>query len=126
MESRYGYSTIEKRFKSKGETEIGRFLERERIDYFYEHPIAVLDCGKTKIWYPDFLLPEYAMVIEYFGIKGDDYYNHQAQHKKEVYAANGIETLLLTDVSFKGEWPSRILGQIEANLRDRLDRFYRR
>jgi len=45
-------------FKSRGEVQIARFLDRNKLTYRYEHPLAVLDKGKTRIWYPDFLLPD--------------------------------------------------------------------
>ena len=44
----------------------------------------------------------------------------------EVYRDNGIEGLFLTENSLKGDWPTRILGQIEDVLRERLERFYNR
>lgn len=126
MENRYNYSALANRFKSKGETELGRLLERERIHYLYEYPTAVLDQGKTKIWYPDFTLPEYGMIIEYFGVNGKIDYDRQAMHKMQVYQDNGIEGLFLTSECFKGDWPEKIIGQIEAILQGRLERFYRR
>ena len=112
-------------FKSKGETQLARLFERNRIRYFYEHPVVVIDDGKTKVWYPDFTLPDYGMILEYFGVQGDEYYSHQARHKKEVYTANGIEGLFLTEDCFKGDWPCRILGQIHTVLERRLEQFQR-
>jgi hypothetical protein len=40
------------RFRSWGETQIARCLNRYGIRYLYEHPLAVVDEGKTKIWHP--------------------------------------------------------------------------
>ena len=51
-------------FKSRGEVQIARFLDRNSILYNYEQPLAVVDQGKTRVWYPDFQLPEYSMIIE--------------------------------------------------------------
>jgi hypothetical protein len=48
-------------YRSKPELQIARLLEQNSIAYKYEHPMAVVDRGKTKIWYPDFYLPEYGM-----------------------------------------------------------------
>jgi len=72
-------------FKSRGEVQIARFLDRNSIAYQYEYPLAILDQGKTRIWYPDFQLPEYGMIIEYFGINGKSSYDEQARHKMKVY-----------------------------------------
>lgn len=113
-------------FKSNGEVQIARLFDRNKVKYKYEHPVAVVDQGKTKIWYPDFYLPEYGMIVEYFGMAGDPSYDEQSRHKKKVYGYNGLEGLFLTRESLEGDWPDRIMGQIESVLQDRLDRFYER
>ncbi len=38
-----------------------------------------------KIWYPDFRLPEYGTIIEYFGMNGNGPYNNQMAHKMKAY-----------------------------------------
>lgn len=113
-------------YKSWGEEQVARLLERNKIAYQYEHPLAVIDHGKTKIWYPDFRLPEYGMIIEYFGINGKSSYNEQTKHKTQVYRQNGIEGLFLTEKSFKGDWPGQIMGRIEDILKCRIKRYYNR
>lgn len=65
------------------------------------------------------------MIIEYFGMNDDPGYRKRSEHKVRVYRENGIDGLFLTEESFKGDWPGRILGRIEGILEDRLDRFYR-
>lgn len=106
--------------------QIARLLDREGIAYFYEYPLAVVDQGKLRIWYPDFLLPRHGMIIEYFGVNGNSAYDERTRHKMEVYKQAGIEGLFLTKDSFKGDWPTRIMSQIESILKKRLDRFYNR
>jgi hypothetical protein len=113
-------------YRSKPELQIARLLERSNIAYKYEHPVAVIDRGRTRIWYPDFYLPEYGMIIEYFGINGSLDYDERTRHKTQVYKENGIEGLFLKDQSLKGDWPTKIMGQIEDILKNRLDRFYGR
>ncbi|OHB49709.1 MAG: hypothetical protein A2Y10_06005 [Planctomycetes bacterium GWF2_41_51] len=113
-------------FKSKGERQIARFLEKENILYNYESPLAVVDDGKTKIWYPDFQLPEYGLIMEYFGVTGSAEYDRQTKHKMDVYKSSGIEGIFLTEDSLKGDWPAYIAGQIGSILKGRLDRFYSR
>jgi hypothetical protein len=112
-------------YRSKAEVQIARLLDRERIAFQYEYPLAVIDRGRTRIWYPDFRLCEYGMIIEYFGMNGDPAYRKRAEHKMEVYRKNGIDGVFLTGESFKGNWPSRVVGEIEDVLQGRLDRFYR-
>lgn len=113
-------------FKSKGEIQISRFLDRSGIAYLYEYPFAVVDQGKVRIWYPDFQLPEYGIILEYFGVNGKKSYDEQARHKIEVYGKMGLDGIFLTNASFKGDWPGRILGQIEGILKNRMDRFNNR
>ena len=120
---RSGAST-DRGYKSRGETQIARFLGKNKIAYQYEHPVAVVDHGKTKIWYPDFSLPHYGMIIEYFGINGDSGYDERTKHKIEVYENNGIDGLFVKEDDLKGDWPAKILKGIEDILKNRLDRFY--
>jgi len=123
----YGEDPIRRRpaYKSKAEVQIARLLDRERIAFWYEHPLAVIDRSKTRIWYPDFSLSGYGMIIEYFGMNDDPGYRKRTEHKMQVYRENGIEGVFLTEESFRGDWPARILRQIESILQGRLDRFYR-
>ena len=89
-------------FKSKGERQIAGFLEQEKIAYLYEYPLAIIDRGKTKIWYPDFKLPEYDIIIEYFGMNGVQSYNSQMEHKLQAYSDAGINGIYLAESSMKG------------------------
>jgi hypothetical protein len=111
-------------YKSKAEIQIARLLDREGIAFRYEHPLAVIDRSKTRIWYPDFSLSGYGMIIEHFGMNDDPGYRKRAEHKMRVYRENGIDGVFLTEESFRGDWPTRIMGQIEGILQGRLDRFY--
>lgn len=113
-------------YKSKAEVQIARLLDREGIAYQYEHPLAVIDRRHLRVWYPDFRLPHYGIILEYFGLNGDAGYRARTEHKMQVYRANGIEGVFLTPESFRGDWPGRVLGQIENILRRRYDGFYRR
>jgi hypothetical protein len=113
-------------YRSWGEEQIARLLDRNGIVYFYEHPVAVFDRGKVRLLYPDFSLPELSLIIEYFGVNGDSEYDGQARHKVELYKQAGIEGLFLTRDSLKGDWPGTIMGQIEDILKSRLDKFYGR
>lgn len=111
------------RFRSWGETQIARCLNHYGILYLYEHPLAVVDEGRTRIWYPDFQLCGYGMLIEYCGRLDDAAYAAGMAKKEAVYRANGLTTLMLTRDDLRGDWPTRILGQIEGALSDRLAAF---
>lgn len=118
--------TSEQQYKSRAEVQIARLLEKSGINYKYEYPLAVIDKGKTRIWYPDFYLPEYGMIIEYFGVNGDSQYDERKKHKMDVYKEAGIEGLFLTEKSLEGDWPTKIMAGIEDILKNRLDKFYNR
>jgi hypothetical protein len=104
---------------SRAERQIGRMLERYGMRYKYEHPVAVVDRGKVRVWYPDFWLPEYGIVIEYVGGLGSRDYVDGVKHKKAVYEAAGYPSVFLGADSFNGYWPKRVLGQIRDILEER-------
>lgn len=114
----------ERELRSNGEVQIARLLSRHGILYLYEHPLAVLDDGKLRLWYPDFTLPEYGVVIEYGGRMDDLAYREGFEHKTLVYAQNGIAALMLTPQDLQGRWPQRILGGIEQILGERNARWH--
>ena len=116
--------SISRPYKSWGEEQIARLLERNRISYQYEYPLAIYGRGKLRIYYPDFRLPEQGLIIEYFGMNGNSDYDERTRHKLEVYKQAGIDGLFLTRDSLRGDWPTKIVSQIEGVLKDRLDRFY--
>jgi hypothetical protein len=113
-------------YRSRAEVRIAGLLEREGIAYRYEHPLAVVDRGKVRIWYPDFYLPEYGVIIEYFGINGNAEYDRRTEHKMQVYRTTGIEGVFLKEETLKNHWPAGIMGQIERILQQRLARFHGR
>lgn len=82
------------KYHSKGEYEIAKFLHEMNIDFEYEFPLAVVDGGRVKIWYPDFYLKEYQIVIEYFGMYNyNEGYRESTEHKKSVFKECGIQFL---------------------------------
>lgn len=107
-------------YKSQGEYRIGNFLEREKIPFQYEYPLAVVDRGQTRLWYPDFSLPDYHTLIEYFGMIGDATYNKQMAHKLSVYQEAGLDVISLVEATLRGDWQGVILERIEQNLEGRL------
>ena len=109
-------------FRSRGEARIAGLLDARGIGYFYEHPLAVIADGKTRIWYPDFRLPDYGLLIEYFGRPRDPEYAEGMSKKRRVYQQNGVPAILLTPAVFDAaNWPERILDRIEGLLVGRLE-----
>jgi hypothetical protein len=112
-----------KGFRSMGETQVARLLDRVGVAYLYEHPLAVADEGKVRIWYPDFQLPGYGILIEYFGMKDRPDYEAGIRKKQAVYESNGLTALALRPESFSGNWPERVLSEIERILEERMRDF---
>ena len=110
-------------FRSWGEAQIGRMLDCHGIRYLHEHPLAVIDRGRPRIWYPDFQLPGYGIIMEYFGRVHDPSYAEGMIRKKRVYQENGVSALTYTPDIFHGNWPDRILGDIQGVLADRIKTF---
>ena len=112
-------------FKSRNEREIAGFLDRQKIAYQYEYPLAIVDRGKTRIWYPDFRLPEYGTIIEYFGMNGNGPYNDQMAHKMKAYKDAGIDGIFLVESAMRGQWQEMIIERIEQVLEGKLRRIHR-
>jgi len=109
-------------YKSRGERRIADFLESRDMAFQYEYPLAVRNQGHVKIWYPDFRLPQYGTIIEYFGVNGNTAYDEQMAHKISAYRAAGIDGIYLTESSFRGDWQGLILDRIEQTLEGKLRR----
>lgn len=109
-------------YKSRGERHIADFLESRDIAFQYEYPLVIRDQGRVRIWYPDFKLPEYSVIIEYFGMNGNPAYDEQMAHKISAYGAAGIDGIYLTESSFRGDWQGLILDRIEQTLKGKLRR----
>ena len=69
---------------------------------------------KVRIYYPDLRLPEFGMIIEYFGINGNSSYDECTRHKIKIYKQAGIDGLFLKRDSLRGDWPTKIMVQIET------------
>ena len=43
---------LEPPYRSQGEAQVGRLLDRYGIPFFYEHPLLILDRGRHRVWHP--------------------------------------------------------------------------
>ena len=112
------------KFRSKGEEKIANFFDKNNIKYLYEFPLAVLDDGKLKIWYPDFRLPEYGIVLEYLGMSKDNTYEKTTKHKKKVYCLNQLEVIFFEYKDFdNSNWNNMLLNQIGNIVSTRFGKF---
>lgn len=106
-------------YKSRAEYSIANVLDRYSVPFVYERPTAVVDDGKTKIWYPDFTL-SYGPIIEYFGIVGNSDYDARTQHKLDVYGQNYFDVIDLYPTDMTAGWDQQLLYRIDQSLEGRL------
>ena len=112
-------------YKSEGERRIAGFLEQLGIPFEYEKPLAVVDAGKTKIWYPDFTLVDYGMIlVEYFGVGGSEDYERRTRQKLGVYEANRIDVIPVYPQDFKRDWKGRLMADTYGILERRIQDFF--
>jgi hypothetical protein len=116
----------EDRFKSEGERQIARLLERCGIDYRYEYPLAVVERGKLRILYPDFTLPGFGVIIEYAGMEKNKDYETCLERKKTLYQEMKVPALFIFPDFFKGYWPIRFLEKVEEIEKSQLEKLIRR
>ncbi len=109
-------------FKSRGERLIGEFLDSKSIVYFYEFPLALIDNEKLRIWYPDFRLPEYQLIIEFLGMNNDKDYDKMIDRKKMSFEENYIDTIFLTDANLQGNWQMSLIQDIEKIVKARHEK----
>lgn len=100
------------KYKSAGERRIAQFLEQSNIAFTYEKPLAVIDQGHTKLFYPDFSLHDFNMIIEYFGINGNPDYIARTNHKIDIYQKNHIPFIPVYPQDFAGNWQEYILNTL--------------
>ena len=112
LEDRLG--PLEPPYRSRGEAQVGRLLDRYGIPFFYEQPTLVYDRGRHRIWHPDFTLPTYdSLIVEYAGMMDIPSYATGIHHKVATYASNGMPALIVypTDLRQR-DWRERTIERI--------------
>lgn len=112
LEDRLGPN--EPAYRSRGEAQVGRLLDRYGIPFVYERPTIVRDRGRDRVWHPDFTLPTYAgLIVEYAGMPDRPEYMRGVRYKRRAYAANRLRALFVYPADLRGRyWPQRLLGSI--------------
>ena len=105
---------LEPPYRSRGEAQVGRLLDRYGIPFFYEQPTLVYDRGRHRIWHPDFTLPTYnGLIVEYAGMMDIPDYAQGIRHKQQAYAANEMAALFVyPGYIHNGNWPEQLLQRI--------------
>ncbi len=110
---------LEPPYRSRGEAQVGRLLDRYGIPFFYEQPLIVLDRGQHRRWHPDFTLPGYGwLIVEYAGMPDVPEYMQGIRHKTRVFEANGIQAVFLYPWDLQNsEWEEHVMARIGEALR---------
>lgn len=107
---------LEPPYRSRGEAQVGRLLDRYGIPFFYEMPLIVLDRATYRRWHPDFTLPAYGgLIVEYAGMPDVPDYMAGIRHKRRVFEANGIQAVFLYPEDLRGpRWEEEAIARIDA------------
>jgi hypothetical protein len=102
-------------YRSRGEAQVGRLLDRSGIPFFYEQPTLIYDRGRYRIWHPDFTLPTYnGLVVEYAGMPDRPDYANGIHHKARAYTRNGVRAVFVYPTDLCGRyWSQRVLERID-------------
>ena len=114
-------------YKSAGERRIAEFLTRKDIAFTYEKPLAVVNEGQVRIFYPDYTLHDFGTIIEYFGINGNTDYIARTNRKIDIYQKNHIPFIPVYPQDFAGNWQGYILNTLRDQSISRiglLDKIY--
>ena len=111
-------------YRSRGEAQVGRLLDRYGVPFVYEAPTVVHDRGRDRMWHPDFTLPTYGnMVVEYAGMMDVPDYAAGIQHKSRAYARNGIPAMFVYPQDISGrDWPAALMAKIYQAYRETVRR----
>ena len=107
-------------YKSDGEKRIGDYLQKRKINFSYERPVAVLVNGKVKLWHPDFFLDDYHVLIEYLGMNGNQQSAKINDYKRGVYHANRFDVIEIYPSDFRDDWQPKIDCRIRNTLGRRV------
>jgi hypothetical protein len=101
-------------YRSRGEAQVGRLLDRYGIPFFYEMPTVIYDRGRFRVWRPDFTLPTYGnLIVEYAGMPDRPAYMDGVRLKQQAYHSNGIHALFLYPEDLQGRsWPRELARTI--------------
>lgn len=119
------------KYKSEGERTIAEVLTKYNIDFVYEYPLLIKeqkenDTEKLRIWYPDFWLPKYSIVIEYWGKEGDKNYDKGKNNKMSAYKKLNIDCISVKPSTIKGDLKSYLLIKIKTLINEKVRHFENR
>ena len=127
----FGVGFVANNYKSRGERAIAEILTKYNLVFVYEHPLLIKeqkenDSEKLRIWYPDFWLPKYSIVIEFFGMEGDKNYDEGKRAKLEAYKKLDIDCISVKPSTIEKDLKSYLLITIKRLINDKVRHFENR
>lgn len=119
------------KYKSKGEELIAEVLTKYNIEFEYEYPLLIKetkdgDTEKLRIWYPDFWLPRYSIVIEFWGRIGDPAYDKGKEAKIKAYNELKIDHIDVKASTIQKDLKAYLLISIKKILNEKVRHFENR
>ncbi len=118
-------------YKSAGEKAIAKILTDYNVDFVYEHPLLIKeqkenDGEKLRIWYPDFWLPKYSIIVEYWGRENDESYERGKRAKLDAYKKLDIDCISVKPSTLQKDLKSYLLISIKRIINDKVRHFENR
>jgi hypothetical protein len=118
-------------YKSHGEKAIAEILTKYNIDFVYEYPLLINeqkegDSEKLRIWYPDFWLPKYSIIIEYWGMTGVPSYDQGKKAKLNAYKKLDLDCISVKRSTIAKNLRSYLLINIKRQINDKVRHFENR
>jgi hypothetical protein len=118
-------------YRSQGERKIAEILEKQNIVFVHEHPLLIReqkenDGEKLRIWYPDFWLPMYGIVIEFWGRENDDAYEKGKRAKLDAYKKMNIACISVKPQTLNKDLQSYLIMSISRHINDKRRHFKER
>jgi hypothetical protein len=108
-------------YRSRGEAQIGRLLDRYEIPFAYEQPLRLYDGVRWRQYVPDFSLPidrstsRLPLILEYLGMPDRSDYVDRWERKLEVYRMNDVPLKVIRPYDLSGsDWPVRLAQSIRS------------
>jgi len=116
---------------SKGEKAIAEILTKYNIDFVYDQPMLIKETKKNdkerlRIWYPDFWLPKYSIIIEFFGMVGNESYDKGKQEKLEAYKKLDIDCIRVYPATIDKDLKAYLLINIKKMINEKVRHFENR
>jgi hypothetical protein len=94
---------------SYAENEVATFLKKNHIRWEFQHPVSVKDPDDlTRIWYPDFYLPDLGLYVEVCGAEREGY-----ERRKTTFEKNRIPIVFVQTYKDENTWKNYLLMTIK-------------